>query len=123
MGGVLYLIHFGGGDILGVNPANTFSVQVDLEHDLCGSFPVFAEKLLQNTHDELHGREVIVQHHHLVHLRGLGFERFTLQNNGISSVVVSCGCDAGRFGGCRHGFILSVSPARGNARLKLSIYS
>ena len=123
VGSVLHLVHFCGSDILGVNPANTFAVQMDFEHDLCGSFPVFAEKLLQNTYDKLHGREVIVQHDHLVHLWRLGFERFALQNNGISSVAVSGGCDAGRFGGSRHGFILSMSTSRGNVRLKLSICS
>jgi hypothetical protein len=78
VGSVLHLVHFCGSDILGVNPANTFAVQMDFEHDLCGSFPVFAEKLLQNTYDKLHGREVIVQHDDLVHLWGFGFERFAL---------------------------------------------
>ena len=123
VGCVLNLVYLGCSDILGVNPANTFAVQMDLEHDLRGGFPVFAEKLLQNTYDKLHGREVIVQHDHLVHLRWLGFQGFSLQNNGISSVAVSGGCDAGRFRGCRHGFILSMSTSWGNVRLNLSISS
>ena len=58
--------------------AYAFTVQMDLEHDLGGCLSVFAEKLLQNTHHKLHGREVIVQHDDLVHLWGFGFERFAL---------------------------------------------
>ena len=83
VGGVLYLIDFGGGDILGINAADAFAVQVDFEHDLGGRFAVLAEKLLQNTHHKLHGREIVVQHDHLVHMRRLGFQGFALQNHRI----------------------------------------
>jgi hypothetical protein len=76
--GVPDLVNFGGCNVFGVNPANAFAVQMDLEHDLGGCLSVFAEKLLQNTHHKLHGREVIVQHDDLVHLWGFGFERFAL---------------------------------------------
>jgi hypothetical protein len=106
VGCILHLVNLGGGDVLGVNATDTFAVKMNFEHDLGCRFAVFAEKLLQNSHNKLHGCEVIVQHDHLVHLWRFGFERFALQNNGISSVAVSGGCDAGRFRGCRHGFIL-----------------
>jgi hypothetical protein len=68
VGRVLHLINFGGGNVFGVNPADPFAVQVDLQHDLGGRLPVFAEELLQNPHNELHGGEVVIEHDHLVHL-------------------------------------------------------
>ena len=70
--GVLHLVNFGGCNVFGVNAADPFAVQVDLQHDLGGRFAVFVEKLLQHPHHELHGREVVIEHHDLVHLRGLG---------------------------------------------------
>ena len=38
VGGVPHLVHLGGGNVLGIHPANTLTVQVDLEHDLGGGF-------------------------------------------------------------------------------------
>jgi hypothetical protein len=72
VGRVLHLINFGGGNVFGVNPADPFAVQVDLQHDLGGRLAVFVEKLLQHPDHELHGCEVVVEHDHLVHLWGLG---------------------------------------------------
>jgi len=72
MRSVLDLVNFAGGNVPGVNPTNPFSIQVDLEHNLCGRLTVFAKKLLQYPDNKLHGREIVIEHDHLVHLRRLG---------------------------------------------------
>jgi hypothetical protein len=72
VGCVLDLVDFGGGHVFGVNAANAFAVEVDLQHDLGGRLTVFAEKFLQHPDHELHWGEIVIEHHHLVHLRGLG---------------------------------------------------
>ena len=69
---VLDLVDFGGGHVLGVNAANAFAVEVDLQHDLGGCLTVFAEKFLQDPDHELHRGEIVVEHDHLEHLWGLG---------------------------------------------------
>ena len=66
------LIDLGGGDVFAVDATDAFAVQMDFEHDLGGTFAVFAEKLLQDHHHELHRREVVVEHQDLEHLRGFG---------------------------------------------------
>ena len=71
-GGFKHLIDFGGGDVFAVDATNAFAVQMDFEHDLGGTFAVFAEKLLQNHHHELHRGEIVVEHQHLKHLRRFG---------------------------------------------------
>ncbi len=71
-GGIEHLVDLGGGDVLTVDATNAFAVQMDFEHDLGGTFAVFAEKLLQNHHHELHRGEIVVEHQHLKHLRRFG---------------------------------------------------
>ena len=71
-GGIEHLVDLGGGDVFTVDATNAFAVQMDFEHDLGGTFAVFAEKLLQHHHHELHRREVVVEHQDLEHLRRLG---------------------------------------------------
>lgn len=66
-----HLIDLGGGDITRVNAADTFAFQMDLEHDLGGSFAVLAKKLLDNVDDKFHGGEIVVEENDLKHLRGL----------------------------------------------------
>ena len=66
------LIDLGSGDVFAVDATNAFAVQMDFEHDLGGTFAVFAEKLLQDHHHELHRREVVVEHQDLEHLRRFG---------------------------------------------------
>jgi hypothetical protein len=75
------LINFGGGDIFAKDTAHALSVQVDFQHDLGRGFSVFAEKLLQNHHHELHGGVVVIEHDHLVHLWGFGFLCSALQHH------------------------------------------
>jgi hypothetical protein len=81
VGGIHDLIDFGGGDIFAKDAAHTLSVQMDFQHDLGRGFSVFAEKLLQNHHHKLHGGEVIIEHDHLVHLRGFGLLCSALQHH------------------------------------------
>ena len=83
MGRLSDLLHLGGREVLGENPTNGSSVDVNLEHDLGGCFPIFAEKLLQDAHHKLHGGVVIVEHHHLEHLRWLNLLGQSLDNQGI----------------------------------------
>lgn len=70
--GFQHLIDLGGSDVFAVDATDAFAVQMDFEHDLGGTFAVFAEKLLQDHHHELHRREVVVEHQDLEHLRGFG---------------------------------------------------
>ena len=71
-GGFKNLIDLGGGDVFAVYATDAFAVQMDFEHDLGGTFAVFAEKLLQDHHHELHWGEIVIQHEDLKHLRGFG---------------------------------------------------
>ena len=71
-GGVKHLIDLSGSYVLAVDATHAFAIQMDFEHDLGGTFSVFAEKLLQHHHHELHRGEVVVEHQNLEHLRGFG---------------------------------------------------
>ena len=81
VGCIEYLIDLGGRDITRIDAADAFAVQMDLEHDLRGCFAVLAEEFLQNDDDKLHGRVVVVEHQHLVHLRGFRFLGAPLQHD------------------------------------------
>ena len=54
------LIDLGAGHVARIDPTDPFSFQMNLEHDLGGCLAVLAEDLLDDVHDELHGREIIV---------------------------------------------------------------
>ncbi|MNV86414.1 hypothetical protein D3C71_1804470 [compost metagenome] len=64
----MHLIDLGGGHIARVNAADAASIKVDLEHDLCRSFPVFAEQFLKHGNHKLHRGVIVIEHDHLVHL-------------------------------------------------------
>ena len=68
--------HFGFGHLVGVDAALPHAILVDMEHDAGGFLAVLAEEALQNEHDELHRRVVVVQKKHPVKIRpfdlGLG---------------------------------------------------
>jgi len=81
IGSIHDLIDFGGGDIFAKDAANALSVQMDFQHDLSCRFSVFAEKLLQNHHHEFHGGVVIIEHDHLIQLRGFGLLCSALQHH------------------------------------------
>ena len=83
-----YLIHLGGGNVLLENATNPFAVKVNFQHDLRGGLAVLVEKFLDNDHDKLHRRVVIVEQNDLEHLRRLGFLRTTLQNDRISAPAI-----------------------------------
>ena len=93
MGGIQHLVHFGCGHILAVNPTNAFAVEVDFQHDLGCRFPVFAEKLLQHQHDELHGGVVVIEHDDLIHQGRLGALCNPLQHD--RNPVIGLGHDFG----------------------------
>ena len=68
MGRLKHLLDLGRSNILAIDAADAATVQMNFEHDLCGGFAVFVEKLLQHCNHKLHGREVIVEQHDLKHL-------------------------------------------------------
>ena len=94
--GIHHLIDFRGSHVTAVNTADTFAVEVDLQHDLGGALAVFGKKLLQNQDHELHGREVIVEHDHLKHLRRLGALGQAFQDHGIARALIGQNGGAGR---------------------------
>ena len=104
------------------NPANTFTVQVDLQHDLRGGFPVLVEKLLDHLDDKFHRGVVVVEQHDLEHLRRLGLLRTPLEYNRIPTIGAVRLDDRG-FGRCRrlgglgcHEFILASEIAHCGAQ-------
>src|SRR5687768_4098935 len=74
-----HLLHLGGGDVAGIDPADADAFPVHLQHDLGGALPAHAEKLLQHYHDELHRRVVVVQQHDLEHRGRLQLAALGLQ--------------------------------------------
>lgn len=78
------LVHLGGGNVPGIDATDAFSLQVDLEHDLGGSFPVLGEELLDDLHNELHGCEVVVEQDDLEHLRRLDALRPAFEHHRIT---------------------------------------
>src|SRR5204863_7459570 len=59
------LLHFGGGDVARINPADTDAFPVHFQHHLGGPLPGHAEELLQHEHYKLHRRVVVIQQHDL----------------------------------------------------------
>src|SRR5579871_5706672 len=58
--------------IVGKNAADADAVTVNVQHDLDGGFPAFVEHFLQDVHDKLHRRVVVVEYEHLVEAGFLG---------------------------------------------------
>ncbi len=63
------LIHLGGGNVTGVDPANSAPFGMDFEHHTRCLFTTQMEKLLKNDDYELHRRVIVIQQNHLVHRR------------------------------------------------------
>lgn len=66
-----YLFYFGRGDVARKYSTDPSPVVVNFEHDSRCLFSVQRKKALQNGDDEIHWRVIVVQQHHLVHLRRL----------------------------------------------------
>jgi hypothetical protein len=60
---------------------------MDLEHDLRRRLEIAVEIFLQDHHDELHRRVVVVEQDDLVHPRRLGLLRLALDDHGSLTVV------------------------------------
>ena len=74
LAGIVYdLRHFGFRDLVGVDPADTDTPAMYVQHDLRRLFSALAEELLQDVNDELHRRVIVVQHQYLVKRGALGF--------------------------------------------------
>ena len=67
-----HLFNFGRGDIAGEYPANTAAFVMNFEHDSRRLFSIHAKKTLQDRDYKIHGRVIVVQQQHLVHLWRLG---------------------------------------------------
>src|SRR5882724_13134337 len=63
------LSNFGLSDFKSIDAANPDSMAVDMEHDLDRFLPRLGKEPLQDMHDELHGRVVVVQDEHLIERR------------------------------------------------------
>src|SRR5258705_2249794 len=74
-----HLLHFGGRDIVRVNPAYTDALAMHLQHHLGGPLARHAEELLQHHDDELHRRVVVIEQHDLEHRRRLQLAALRLQ--------------------------------------------
>src|SRR6185369_15447133 len=66
-----HLFNFGGRDVAWVNPAYASTFVMNLEHDSRRLFSIQRKKTLENDDYEIHGRVIVVQQHHLIHLRRL----------------------------------------------------
>lgn len=75
------LVDLGRCHILGKHAADTFSIQMDLEHDLRRRGTILVEELLYHRHYEFHRSVIIIEYHDLVHLRWLDLARQTFQND------------------------------------------
>ena len=58
--------HFGFRYFVCEHTADAFALRMYLEHDACRSHSVHTEELFQNIDDELHGRVIVVEQHHLI---------------------------------------------------------
>lgn len=65
------LFNFGRGDVLGIDPANSNSLAMDFQHDLCGLFPAQREEHLQHGDNELHWSVIVVENYDFEKGRGL----------------------------------------------------
>ena len=66
--------------LVSIDPAFAYSVVMHMQHNSCGGFVILAEEPLQDMHNEFHGRVVIVEDKHTVHVWPLGL-RFGLCND------------------------------------------
>ena len=64
-------------DFVRIDAAFADPVVVNMQHNSCGGFVVLSEEALQNMHDELHRRVVVVENEDPLHIRPLGL-RFCL---------------------------------------------
>ena len=64
------------GNLVGEYAALTYSMVMDVEHDLGRGFDILLEELLKDVNDEFHGRVIVVQDQDAIEIRtlGLGFD-------------------------------------------------
>lgn len=59
-------------DFVRIDPAFADPVMMNMQHYSCGGFVVLSEEALQNMHDKLHRRVVVVENEDPVHVRPFG---------------------------------------------------
>src|SRR4051812_40425075 len=94
------LLHFGVGHVAREDPADTYALAMDFEHDLRGALARAGEELLQDDDHELHRGVVVVQQHYLEH-------RWRLQ-------LASLRLEKGVVLGLRHAALSHAHRAPGN---------
>ena len=67
-------------DFIRIDAAFADPVVMNMQHYSCGGFVILAEEALQNMHDELHRRVVVIENEDPIHVRPLGL-RFCLGDN------------------------------------------
>jgi hypothetical protein len=70
--------YLGGGDIIGIHPANALSLAMDFQHDSRRFRCRLVKNRHQDFHDEVHGRIVVIVKDNSVHLRFMGI-RFSVK--------------------------------------------
>ena len=60
------LVDLGFGNAVRIDAAQSNALVMYFEHYLSGLFAAFGKKLLQNHHNEFHGRVIVVQQQHLI---------------------------------------------------------
>ena len=83
------LRHFGFSHLKCEDAANTHAMAMDVKHHLYRVLPALGEEFLQDMHNELHGRVVIVKQKHLVERRFLCFRTRAGDNTGTGIVAFS----------------------------------
>ena len=63
------MLYLGFRNFAGIYPTKSLAACMDVQHHLGGTLVVHSKKRLQHVHDELHGREIVIQQQHLPHWR------------------------------------------------------
>ena len=85
-GEINHLGNLGLCDFVGIDPADTHTVLMDMQHDGRRLFHVFIEELLNHVHHKLHRGVVVIQDQNLVQRRFFGLRLATGNDSGVGSI-------------------------------------
>src|SRR5262249_61074986 len=72
---VHHLRHLGFSYLVSIDPAFAYSVMMNMQHNSCGGFTIFAEEPLQYAPNELHRCVIVVENWDTGHVWPLGLRR------------------------------------------------
>ena len=75
-------------DFVSIDAAFADPVVVNMQHNSCGGFVVLSEEALQNMHDELHRRVIVVENEDSVHVRALGLRLCLCDDRGARPALL-----------------------------------